>query len=118
MVDEDRRIGEFDKLVRDRTPEIVREDGCEPRVEVAEGDELREYLLDKIVEEAEEVREDPSIGELADVYEVLVAISLLVLDPQASPYKIRRRAKEKREEQGGFAKGYILKEVVDPEGVE
>jgi predicted house-cleaning noncanonical NTP pyrophosphatase (MazG superfamily) len=43
-----------EKLVRDKIPDIIRENGGNPRVRVAGPDELEVLLREKIVEEAKE----------------------------------------------------------------
>lgn len=43
---------EYDKLVRDRVPEVIRENGEEPAVHAVEGDAYRERLREKLVEES------------------------------------------------------------------
>ena len=45
---------EYDKLVRDRIPEIIRQDGRQCGVEVMPEDEYVQALKDKLVEEAKE----------------------------------------------------------------
>jgi len=71
---------EYNKLVRDRIPEIIRASGRECAVEVMSDSEYRDALWQKLVEEAAEgcdaSRESTEsiITELADLYEVIDAI--------------------------------------------
>lgn len=65
----------FDKLVRDRIPEIIREEGAIPKTRKVSGQEYTEYLHRKLKEEVQEFLNDPSIEELADVHEVLDSIA-------------------------------------------
>jgi len=65
------------KLVRDRIPEIIQADGGSPRVTKLAGNELRQALLDKLLEESAEAAESPTgslLEELADVHEVILAL--------------------------------------------
>jgi predicted house-cleaning noncanonical NTP pyrophosphatase (MazG superfamily) len=66
------------KLVRDRIPEIIRAEGSRAVTRRLDDDAYRDALLDKLVEEAHELRNAPresaGIGEAADVYEVLLAL--------------------------------------------
>jgi len=63
------------KLVRDRIPEIMRKEGKTPAIRKVEGNELRQALKDKLVEEAGELRQAENISEeLADVLEVIDAL--------------------------------------------
>lgn len=63
------------KLVRDKIPQIIRDSGAEPVIRVADAEEYRGLLRDKLVEEVQEflASEDPT--ELADVLEVLLALA-------------------------------------------
>jgi predicted house-cleaning noncanonical NTP pyrophosphatase (MazG superfamily) len=66
------------KLVRDGIPALVRADGREPLVRVLGDEEYRRALLDKLLEEVEEVRAaspDDVLEELADVLEVLRSLA-------------------------------------------
>lgn len=90
------------KLVRDRIPEIISAEGRAARVRVLDDQHYEAALLDKLVEEATEVRDaEPGrrLNEAADVYEVLLAIlawhGMNVSD-------LESRAAEKRAARGGF----------------
>ncbi|WP_224337353.1 nucleoside triphosphate pyrophosphohydrolase [Haloprofundus halobius] len=118
---------EYDKLVRDDIPGIIRDSGKRPVTHVADDEEYRKRLAEKLVEEAEEFREsearsvsEESSGErsdprdsggpeeLADVLEVVDAIRE-ELDVAAD--ELERMRREKREARGGFAKGVVLERV-------
>ena len=53
---------EYNKLVRDKIPEIIRADGKECEVRVAEGKEKYELLEKKLMEEVNEFLEDNNIN--------------------------------------------------------
>jgi predicted house-cleaning noncanonical NTP pyrophosphatase (MazG superfamily) len=66
------------KLVRDKIPQIIRAQGGEPVVRIAETGEYRELLRAKLVEEAGEVAtadDAHAPEELADVLEVVLALA-------------------------------------------
>ena len=66
------------KLVRDKIPQIIRAQGGEPIVRIAEAGEYRELLRAKLVEEVGEVAtaDDAHVPEeLADVLEVVLALA-------------------------------------------
>lgn len=94
------------KLVRDRIPEIIRQQGETPEVEQISGERLRRALKDKLVEEAEEVRQAENIvEELADVREVIDAlIEAYELDPAA----VELARADKKAKRGGFTRGQFL----------
>jgi len=99
---------EFDKLVRDEIPRIVRENGEEPVTHVATGSEYRERLHEKLDEEVDEFHEDPSAEELADVRAVLDALAdYHGLDADT----VERRRNEKADRRGEFAEGIVLDAV-------
>ncbi|MFF8603084.1 hypothetical protein ACF065_33650 [Streptomyces sp. NPDC015232] len=94
------RIG---KLVRDRIPEIIRNEGAEPVTHVAGPQEYRARLRDKLREEVAEfleADEEAAPGELADVAEVLLA---LAADLGISPEQFEVLRAAKADERGGFA---------------
>ena len=63
---------QYDKLVRDRIPEIIRAAGKQPVTRMVAGpDELKQRLIDKLAEEMQEYRESGSLEEIADILEVL-----------------------------------------------
>ena len=97
------------KMVRDNIITLIRESGQTPDYHIAETEEeYDQMLLDKMIEELEEFRENPCIEEAADMYEVWLAIlerwSMVPLD-------VASYANKKKKEKGGFFDGYILKGV-------
>lgn len=66
----------YDKLVRDRIPEIIMESGKSPVFRAMDDEEYRFALRAKLVEEAREIAEADQaslLSELADLAEVLDA---------------------------------------------
>jgi predicted house-cleaning noncanonical NTP pyrophosphatase (MazG superfamily) len=95
------------KLVRDRIPEIMRREGKTPDIEQICGERLKGALKDKLVEEALELQAATDIREeLADVLEVAEAIIDAYGLDEVEIQSIRWK---KREERGGFDKGYFLR---------
>ena len=62
------------KLVRDKIPQIIMEDGKEPIIRTLSQEEYLKELDIKLNEEVAEYQADKSIEEMADVLEVLFAI--------------------------------------------
>ncbi len=95
------------KLIRDRIPEIIRSRQEEADITLAENkEELFSLLLEKVLEEAQEVAEsqwDPE--EIADLVEVLMS---LIQSQGVTWDQIESLRIEKREKRGGFEQGYIL----------
>ncbi|MCQ1535566.1 phosphoribosyl-ATP pyrophosphohydrolase [Methanosarcina sp. KYL-1] len=65
----------YDKLVRDKIPEIMKTSNRIPECRTLDEDrEYLRYLIKKLQEEALEFTEDPCVEELADVMEVIDAL--------------------------------------------
>lgn len=102
-------MGECNKLVRDKVPSIISRDGrfCKFKI-IEDDDEYLEFLKHKLLEEAEEFVKDPSIEELVDVYEVIVALLSYSKVPLRDLFELAVR---KRKYAGGFTARVFLEEV-------
>ena len=103
----------YNKLVRDRIPEIIRSTGQRPVTRVLNQGDYQAALLKKLAEEAREARQAPVEelpAELADVLEVLRAIASahgLTWD------QIVAAAARKRTDRGAFDGRIFLEYVED-----
>ena len=96
----------YNKLVRDKIPEIIGKDGAKCVVSKIEGKELKSALKYKLREETNEfVESDMEIEEMADVFEVIDKI-LEMNDWTLED--VRKAQDEKREKRGGFSEGLYL----------
>lgn len=103
---------EYDKLVRDRVPAVIRDDGERPVTHVAGDEEYERRLAEKLVEEAREYRESQDTGELADVLAVVEALcEYRGIDAD----RLDALRLEKAEERGRFEQRIVL-ERVEPDG--
>ena len=98
----------YDKLVRDKIPEIIKEAGKTSTTEIISGKLKEEYLEKKLEEEVNEYLEDKNLEELADVMEVLFGLANHL--GYSEEYLLNKRL-EKKLARGGFKEGIILKEV-------
>ena len=99
---------EYDKLIRDKIPEIIEQSGKKCIVEVMDNDTYIEYLDQKLNEELAEYQQDKSIEELADLLEVMYAV---VTARGYSVAELERIRLEKAEKRGAFEKRLLLKSV-------
>lgn len=99
---------QYNKLVRDKIPEIITQKGEACRWHVADEDEYRNFLLHKLNEEVQEFLADESIEELADVLEVLDAMLAYREGVRDRVYAVQQK---KRVARGGFFKRIVLEEA-------
>ena len=98
----------YNKLVRDRIPEIIASDGKTCTVEVLSYSRCLQMLDAKLTEELEEYQESKSLEELADLLEVLRAV---VRARGWTWAELEQARREKATQRGGFEKKLLLKEV-------
>jgi len=101
----------YRKLVRDRIPEIIQAEGRHPVTRVLDDAGYREALLSKLVEEAREASHataDDLPGELADVLEVLRALTTTA---GMSWPQLLALAEDKLGQRGGFRRRIFLESV-------
>lgn len=99
----------FNKLVRDKIPEIIESNDEIPIIRILDNDEYRSELYKKLFEEVGEVvnasNKEDVLEELADVLEVLRAIANL---ENIDINDIIDIANQKRKKRGGFEKKIFL----------
>lgn len=98
------------KLVRDEIPRILKDQGIEFSCHAASEEEYARKLKEKLFEEIEEFFEEPSPEELADIFEVLRALSGYHGVDIMKAYEARV---QKHQDRGGFADRIILEEVLE-----
>lgn len=101
---------EYDKLIRDRIPEIIERSGKRCIIEVMDNDTYIQYLDQKLNEELAEYQEDKSLEELADLLEVIYAVAVARGYSIDELESVRR---EKAKKRGGFEKRLRLKGVIE-----
>ena len=104
----------YAKLIRDKVPELIRRQGAVPTVRQLEGVELKDELLNKLVEEAEDLqkafkRKQLNFEEqLADVLEVIDKIKR---EWSISDDELQKIKELKKQTHGGFEDGVFLENV-------
>lgn len=108
-------VVEYNKLVRDKIPGIIKRKGESVEVVRLKGDALLSALRQKLVEEAFEALDaksfDELIGELADVQEVIDGICEAL---PASREQVNSEQADKHERRGGFKQGFMLGKTASP----
>src|SRR5687768_9172679 len=95
----------YNKLIRDKIPEVIERDGKKYTTHVADNAEYLAALKQKLVEEAHEAVEAANqqelINELADIHEVIESI---MTAENISLSRLNALRAEKSRERGGFKK--------------
>lgn len=99
----------FNKLVRDKIPEIIAADGKKAVTRILDDEEFKIYLEKKLDEEVAEFHESKSIDEIADILEVVYALS----EVYGGIYNLLAVWNEKTVERGGFTKKILLEEICE-----
>ena len=99
---------QYNKLVRDRIPEIIEASGKRCVCSTLSDEEYHAKLDEKLNEELAEYQESKSMEELADLLEVIKAVATARGSSIEEVETIRRDKAAKR---GGFEKKILLNEV-------
>ena len=100
----------YNKLVRDKIPEIIENAGKIPHTRILDNDEYVTELDRKLDEECSEFHKDKNVEELADIMEVVYALAEAV---GSSPEELERVRKDKADKRGGFEKKIFLERTDD-----
>lgn len=98
----------YNKLVRDKIPELIAKDGNQCDIEIASAEDMNFLLEAKLKEEVEEYLKDRNLEELADIMEVLCG---LANNLGYSEEDLINKRRYKLEQCGGFKEGIVLKTV-------
>ena len=101
-------IKKYNKLVRDRIPEIIEASGNSCITETLSDEEYLRMIDAKLDEELAEYHKDQNIEELADLMEVIYAA---VIARGYTLEQLEQIRAEKAAKRGAFAKKILLKEV-------
>ena len=98
----------YNKLVRDKIPEIIEADGKKCKTRILSNDEYIAALEMKLNEEVAEYQADKNLEEMADILEVLQAICL---EKGYSLDELEAMRAKKADERGGFKEKIFLEYV-------
>ena len=100
----------YNKLVRDKIPEIIEVSGKTCETEILSDEDYLQMLDKKLDEELAEYHQEQNLEELADLLEVLYATA------KARGYSIEELEQvrnEKKKARGGFDEKILLKSVIE-----
>ena len=95
----------FNKLVRDKIPQIIEDSGCTPHIRVLDQEEYTLRLEEKLDEEVQEFHRDKNAEELADILEVVFALAKSL---GCSREEVLKLCDTKHDARGGFEKRIFL----------
>jgi len=98
----------YNKLVRDKIPEIIRHKGDFPKVKTLNDPDYFDALNQKLTEEVDEYLKEHNADELADILEVIHAIAK---HKGLTPHDLEQIRLKKHDERGGFDEKILLVEV-------
>ena len=96
---------EYNKLIRDKIPEIIEGKGGKADIRVLSDEEYPIYLKAKLDEEVGEYHRDHTAEELADILEVVYALADSIGCSKEELLEIYQR---KHDARGGFEKKLLL----------
>ena len=103
----------YNKLVRDKIPEIIRQSNKIPVTHILDDEAYLSALDRKLDEECAEYHSDRNLEELADILEVVYAIAEA---KGCSAQRLEALRREKAAKRGGFKEKIFLESVKEAEG--
>ncbi len=103
-------VRDINKLVRDKIPSMIVENGEMPNFRFMDDDEFLKELDKKLLEEVAEYQESKNLEELADILQVICTISEIKGGGQRELEYIRD---EKANERGSFKTKTFLESIDD-----
>ena len=102
----------YKKLVRDKIPEIIKQNGDSPITRILDNEEYTKELNKKLLEECNEYLASEDVEEIADILEVIRAI---IKAKGHTPEEIEEIRKQKAQKRGGFDKQIYLEGIEENE---
>lgn len=98
----------YNKLVRDKIPEIIKADGGVPLTRVLNNEEYLAELIKKLKLECDELEATRDVNDLADIQELVLAIAETL---NIAPGKLAEVMAKKAVNRGAFKKRIYLESV-------
>jgi len=100
----------YNKLVRDKIPDIILKDHCLPTTRILDDKEYIEELNKKLMNEVKVYLEEENVEDMVDILEVIRAI----LDVKGTSYEeIEEKRIKKLKKRGGFKDKVYLEKVTE-----
>ena len=100
----------YNKLVRDKIPDIILKDHCLPTTRILDDKEYIEELNKKLMNEVKVYLEEENVEDMVDILEVIRAI----LDFKGTSYEeIEEKRIKKLKKRGGFKDKVYLEKVTE-----
>lgn len=99
----------YDKLVRNKIPSIIREQGHIPVTDTLSDSDYLKYLNKKLKEEVNEYSKNSSLNALCDIYEVF---NTILEANNIEIETIEKMCADKRETNGSYKEKTLLKKVL------
>ncbi len=103
----------YNKLVRDKIPDIIMRRGDKPVTQILDAAAYRRELRRKLQEEVAEFGESGEVEELADVLEVVYALAAA---EGVSQFELEEKRERKLRKRGGFEQRVFLVETISDGG--
>ena len=104
----------YNKLVRDKIPEIIKSNNGQPFTRILSEEEYKQELERKLLEEYNEVLQtktrEERIEELSDMLEIIKALALL---EKSSLDEVIEVSNQKALKRGGFEQKIYLEKVIE-----
>lgn len=105
------KIQIYNKLIRDRIPELIQANGQQAVVRTLSDTEFLSALKHKLTEEVAEFNASEEIEELADILEVVVTLAHYL---GANALILDQLRAEKQQKRGGFRNRLFLEKITFP----
>lgn len=100
----------YNKLIRDKIPEIIGKNGRLAKTRILDSEEYRQELLNKLIEESEELLRAKDKKEITkEIGDVIEIIDYLIKAFNLDRDEIGKLRQERKESRGGFNKKLFLK---------
>jgi predicted house-cleaning noncanonical NTP pyrophosphatase (MazG superfamily) len=101
----------FDKLVRDKIVEHQLTSGAKPSYRKLDSDDHKKELINKIIEEANEILKAEASEVAAEIADVQQAVDDLIIKYGLTKAEVKHKQKIKNQRNGSFSRGLYVEEV-------